>query len=240
MSHRKSSKRRRETDGDGDFSPSFLPLKKRSKSDEDDEEIVGRNESPLQTLQVTDTGVRRSSRPPKPKVFDDEETAVICRTVEAPSSSKPGDSGLVQSIEQPSTSSKRITPKSDPSIARKQKKSTPTVSYDEGHKRETRRSYQNYLEELKTETDPLKTAQNEVKYTEKTTSKKQQRSERKVTQRRKSDATSQVVESTTPKTTGVTGKKEKGTSNSRAKRETPDELKGMMALLVQRLLTSFS
>ena len=224
MSHRKASKRRREPDGDGDFSPSFLSQTKRSKSDEDGEEIVERNESPLHTLQDTDTGVRRSSRPPKPKVFDDEETAVIGRTVEASSSSKPGDSGLIQSILQPSTISKRITPKNEPSIARKQKKSNPTVSFDEGHKRETRRSYQNYLEELKTETDPFKTARNEVECIEQTTSKKQHRSrERKVTQRRKSDATSQVVESTTPKTTGVMQKKEKGTSNSRTKKETPDE-----------------
>ena len=225
MSHRKASKRRREPERNEDFSPSFLPQTKRSKSGEGDEKVVERNESPLHTLQDTDAGVRRSSRPPKPKVFDDEETAVIGRTVETSSSSKPGDSGLTPSILQPSTISKRITPKNEPSIAGKQKKSTPTVSYDEGHKRETRRSYQNYLEELKTEIDPFETTGVEIECAEHTTSKNQQRSrERKVTQRRKSDVTSPVVESTTPKTTGVMQKKEKGTSNSRNKRETPEEL----------------
>ena len=224
MSHRKASKRRRELDGDGEFPPSFLLQTKRSKSDEDDEEVFERNESALHTLQDTDTGVRRSSRPPKPKVFDDEETAV---TVEASSSSKPGNSGLIQSVDQPrpSTISKRITPKNEPSISRKQKKLTPAAIYD-GHKRETRRSYQSYLEELKTETDPFKHTRNELESGELTASKKQQRSrERKVTQRNKSDATSHVVESTTPKTTGGMEKtlKGKGTSNSRTKRETPDE-----------------
>ena len=226
MSHRKAGKRRREPDGDGEFSPSFLPQTKRSKPVEDGGEILERNVSKLHTLQDTDTGVRRSSRPPKPKIFDDEETAVIGRTVEASSSSKPGDLGLIQSEDQPSTISKRITPKNEALIAKKQKKLTPTAIYDEGHKRETRRSYQSYLEELKTETDPFKHTRSELESGELTASTKQQRSrERKVAQSRKSDSTSQVVERTTPKTTAVMEKtsKRKGTPYSRTKREAPDE-----------------
>jgi len=178
MSHRKAGKRRREPDGDGEFSP-FLSQTKRSKSVEDDGEILERNVSALHTLQDIDTGVRRSSRPPKPKVFDDEETAVIGRTVETSSSSKPGDSGLIQSVDQPSTISKRITPKNEASIGKKQKKLTPTAIYDEGHKRETRRSYQSYLEELKTETDPFKHTRSELESRELTSSKKTTKKSRK-------------------------------------------------------------
>ena len=227
MSHRKSSKRRRDADGDDDFSPSLLPHKKRSKSQE---EIIERNESPQHALYDADTGVRRSSRTPKPKVFDDEETAVIGRTAEASLSSKPGDSGVIQPVDQPPANSKPITPKNEAAISRKQRKSNPTLAYDEGHKRETRRSYQNYLEELKTEPDVWKQGRDELESARVPTNRKEQSShDKKVTQsnsvKRKSDVSGQPCVDTTPRSTGVTQKssKEKGTSNIRSKRETPDE-----------------
>ena len=150
MSHKKANKRRRETSGDDDFSPSVAPQKKRSKSRKEGTELY--YESPQQnvSLDESESGVRRSSRTPKPKVFDDEETAVIGKTTDA---SKPGDPVFTQLVECsiPSTNFPQFTPKNEGSVSKKQRKST-TGSYDEGHKRETRRSYQDYLKELQTET----------------------------------------------------------------------------------------
>lgn len=210
MSHRKATKRRRETGGDDDFSPSLLPQKKRSKSHNE----VNRNESPPLALDDTDTAIRRSSRTPKPKVFDDEEKG---RTADLSSSSKPDDFGLIQSGE-PFNSSKKQRNAANFAAAR----------YDDGHKRETRRSYQHYLEELNTEKDVTfkQTRGDQLGGAEQMTRKKEQSSrERKIAKsnssRRKSDVTGQV--DTTPKSTGITQKTPKGTSNTRVKREIPDE-----------------
>ena len=220
MSHRKASKRRRETGGDDDFSPSFIPQKKRSKSHKG----VEHGEGQEQNLSVDDSesGVRRSSRTPKPKVFDDEETVVIGRTPEV---SKPGDSALIPPVEHSlsSTNSQQITPKNEAS----RQKNKVTAAYDVGHKRETRRSYQDYLKELRTETDVPNLSRDEFESVGQLTSKAGQNSrDKKITKvnsaKRKSDL---IGTETTPKSTDVFLKtpKEKGPSSIRVKRETPDE-----------------
>ena len=220
MSYRKASKRRREAGGDDDFSPSVAPQKKRSKSHNIGAE---RCESPQNTsLDESESAVRRSSRTPKPKVFDDEETFVIGRTPEA---SNPGDSGLIQPVESSllQTNLQRITPNDEASISRKQQKSVG-ATYDEGHKRETRRSYKDYLKELVKETDVVKQTSNEFYSVEQTTSKTgQSNRDKKINSaRRKSEV---IAGDATPKVTSVMPKtpKEKSPSYVRIKREPSDE-----------------
>ena len=225
MSHRKASKRRREAGGDDDFSPSVAPQKKRSKSHNIKAE---RCESPQNTsLDESESAVRRSSRTPKPKVFDDEGTFVIGRTPEA---SNPGDSGLIQPAESslPETNLQRIAPvpNDEASISRKQRKSVG-AAYNEGHKRETRRSYQDYLKELVKETDVVKQTSDGFYSVEQTTSKTGQSSRDKNiakinSARRKSEV---IAGNATPKGTSAMPKtpKEKGPLYVRIKREPPDE-----------------
>lgn len=223
MSHRKASKRRREAGGDDDFSPSVAPQKKRSKSHDIKAE---RCESPQNTsLDESESAVRRSSRTPKPKVFDDEGTFVIGRTPEA---SNPGDSDLIQPAESslPETNLQRITPNDEGWISRKQRKSVG-AAYDEGHKRETRRSYQDYLKELVKETDVVKQTSDRFYSVEQTISKTGQSSRDKNiakinSARRKSEV---IAGDATPKGTSAMPKtpKEKGPLYVRIKREPPDE-----------------
>ena len=225
MSHRKASKRRREASGDDDFSPTIVPQKKQSKSQK------AGFESPQQNVSVDDSdgSVRRSSRTPKPKVFDDEETAVIAKTPEA---SKSGDAGLIPATESSSSTNiqqraQHSAPNNEATISKRQRMSTTgTSTYVEGHKRETRRSYQDYLKELKTETGVVQT-RSELESVEQTKSKSGQNNrDRNITKissaKRKSEAISADV---TPKGTRVMHKTPnvKSPSNIRVKRETPDE-----------------
>ena len=192
MSHRKATKRRRELAGDDDFSPSFFPQKKRSKSQEQNAQTNERLQDNL-SMEETETGVRRSSRTPKPKVFDDEETAVISRSSDVTLSPKPSDFEITQSVaSQPSNKSKLTSPTDDAPIAKKPKKISSSATFDEGHKRETRRSYQSYLKEIETDTEVFK------------------------------DAIVKVVEDRTPKLTEniQKDKKETGSSKTRIKKET--------------------
>ena len=214
MSHRKASKRRRETGGDDDFSHSVAPQKKRSKSHN--------NESPQNTFQdESESAVRRSSRTPKPKVFDDEETFVVGRT--------PETSGLIQEVESPlpQTNLLRISTRDEAWISRKQRKSVAS-GYDEGHKRETRRSYQDYLKELVKETDVVEQTSDESYGVEQTTSKSGKSSRYKnIAKINSVRVKSEVIAGdATPKGTSVMHRtpKEKGSSYVRVKREPPDEV----------------
>lgn len=226
MSHKKASKRRRETSGDDDFSPSFAPQKKRSRSRKEGTASLY-YESPQQnaSLDESESGVRRSSRTPKPKVFDDEEVAVIGKATDA---SKPGDPGFTQLVECsiPSTYFPpfTITSKNEGAVLKKQRKSA-TASFDEGHKRETRRSYQDYLKELQTETTSVKQTGDEYKEQTKRLTGQSSGSKNIVkndTTKRKSGG---FGDDGTPKGASVMLKtpKERGPSNLKVKRETPDE-----------------
>ncbi|XP_068676588.1 peptidyl-prolyl cis-trans isomerase G-like [Montipora foliosa] len=215
MSHRKANKRRSETGEDDDYWLSVTPLKKRSLQQREASEHMYNESAQFQhgvfAGDEGGSGIRRSSRTPKPKLFDGEETVVTARTRETTTSSTSGR--LLKSDESPlsSTSSQRISSSNDRLISRKHEKIVGAV-YDEGHKRETRRSYQDYLKQLKT-------GSNQVLETE---DKFEIDSTKANSAKRKSKDFSGVV---TPK--GNTGAhkiaKEKGLSNEGRKKEIPDK-----------------
>ena len=219
MSNRKAIKRRRQTGEDDDFSPSVVPQKKRSKSQTGfDNNVDSPQRGP--SLGDGDAGVRRSSRTPKPKVFDDEETSVISRTPEV--SSKSDDSSLIHKEESwsfyssSSTNLQQTTSTSDASIYRKQRK---MATYNDGHKRETRRSYQDYLKELETESAVSgKQTKEQVEGTGRAGHSSVGKMTKNNASKRKSDG------NVTPKDPGVMmTPNDKGPLNTRVKKETPDE-----------------
>ena len=146
MSHRKGTPRKRKR-GTGDESPessSFLQVHiKRERLEENDDDVACK--SSVEGYQVEkELQVRRSGRTPKAKVFHDYIGEDV-KAIESPKVTEPkattsdGSPGeLYYSRAEKQAQSKR--------------KTKQTSGFNVGYKRETRRSYQQYLEELGHET----------------------------------------------------------------------------------------
>lgn len=219
MSHRKASKRRRDTVEDDEYSAFVTPIKGRSKQFKD-----GNETSPRQLAACADgiasrSSVRRSSRTPKPKIFEDEETFVITRTSET---TKFSPSEFVTPRESSLSRSSPISPSNDRLNSQKQRK-----TYDEGNKRETRRSYLDYLKELTTGSNEGKQEDDKFESDAQTTNKTDEKSRDKDSSRvnsakRKAKLVSEDLKAT-PREAVLKTVIERRPSNEGARRETPDE-----------------
>ena len=219
MSHRKASKRRRETVEDDDDFTFVTPNKGRSKQFKDGNETSPRQLDAYADDIASRSSVRRSSRTPKPKIFEDEETFVITRT---PETTKFGHSEFITPRESSLSRSSTISSSNDRLNSQKQPK-----TYDEGYKRETRRSYLDYLKELTTgsnegrqEDDKFESDVQTVNETEKKSRDKD--SSRANSVKRKAKVVSEDLKAT-PREAVLKTTREKGPSNEGARRETPDE-----------------
>ena len=219
MSHRKASKRRRETVDDDDDFTFVTPNKGRSKQFKDGNETSPRQLDAYADDIASKSSVRRSSRTPKPKIFEDEETFVITRT---PETTKFGHSEFITPRESSLSRSSTISSSNDRLNSQKQQK-----TYDEGYKRETRRSYLDYLKELTTgsnegkqEDDKFESDAQKGDETEKKSRDKD--SSRVNSAKRKAKVVSEDLK-VTPREAVLKTSREKGPSNEGARRETPDE-----------------
>ena len=215
MSHRKASKRRRETVEDDDDFTFVTPNKGRSKQFKDGNETSPRQLDAYADDIASKSSVRRSSRTPKPKIFEDEETFVITRT---PETTKFGHSEFITPRESSLSRSSTISSSSDPLNSQKQPK-----TYDEGYKRETRRSYLDYLKELTTGSNEGKQEDNKFETGDETEKNGRDKdSSRANSAKRKAKVVSEDLKAT-PREAVLKTSREKGPSNEGARRETPDE-----------------
>ena len=215
MSHRKASKRRRETVEDDDDFTFVTPNKGRSKQFKDGNETSPRQLDAYADDIASKSSVRRSSRTPKPKIFEDEETFVITRT---PETTKFGHSEFITPRESSLSRSSTISSSSDPLNSQKQPK-----TYDEGYKRETRRSYLDYLKELTTGSNEGKQEDDKFETGDETEKKSRDKdSSRANSAKRKAKVVTEDLK-VTPREAVLKTSREKGPSNEGARRETPDE-----------------
>lgn len=215
MSHRKASKRRRETVEDDDDFTFVTPNKGRSKQFKDGNETSPRQLDAYADDIASKSSVRRSSRTPKPKIFEDEETFVITRT---PETTKFGHSEFITPTESSLSRSSTISSSNDRLNSQKQQK-----TYDEGYKRETRRSYLDYLKELTTGSNEGKQEEDKFETGDETEKKSRDKdSSRANSAKRKAKVVSEDLKAT-PREAVLKTTRDKGPSNEGARRETPDE-----------------
>ena len=218
MSYRKLDKRKRASDGDDveDYSTSAkYSQKKRSKDEQELAEKKTGQQQPQNTYHyVKETGIRRSSRTPKPKVFDDEDTVASGRSTE----------GNLKSMEA-STSASPNVPRKDRSSVKKQARADDST-FEIGHKRETRRSYQKYLEELGQETDVFSKQNRDPPGREVMIPWSETKATKSHSLRKKSESDDQPHVDTTPPSKGTKQKMSQelgGSCSFHCKKETLDE-----------------